>query len=158
MKTSAKYYHLTVGTQGQVKLAKKFSTYDVTHKKHTPPNKKIFFRVQTTSLATSFDTSTRSVTHTGAEIFPHKATSDPAVFLRTAWINPDVKVLRKIRQKWANWFTMQRYRQICTWIKPVCIPTSVELLRKPGSWYFQKENSLKINSVMIKFSNIRSTN
>ena len=40
-KTSAKYYHLTVGVQGQVKLAKKSTTYDVTHKKNTPPTKKI---------------------------------------------------------------------------------------------------------------------
>jgi len=52
--------------------------------------------VQTTRLAVSFDTSTRSVTHTGVEIFPCKATCDPAVFLRTAYINPDVKVLNNI--------------------------------------------------------------
>jgi len=34
MKTSAKYYHLMVGAQGQVKLAKvakKSSTYDITN-------------------------------------------------------------------------------------------------------------------------------
>ena len=43
MKTSAKYYHLTVGAQGQVKLAKKSSTYDVTHKKNAPPNLNFFF-------------------------------------------------------------------------------------------------------------------
>jgi len=36
--------------------------------------------VQTTRLAESFDTSTRSATSTGAEIFPRKATCDPAVF------------------------------------------------------------------------------
>jgi len=45
MKTSAKYYHLTVGAQGQVKLAKvdkTSSTYDVTHKKPAPPNQKFF--------------------------------------------------------------------------------------------------------------------
>jgi len=47
------------------------------------PNQKNFFRVQTTRLAASFDTSTRSVTRTRAEIFPCKATCDPAVFLRT---------------------------------------------------------------------------
>jgi len=40
-----KYYHLTVGAQGQVKWAKvasKSSTYDVTHKKPTPPGKNFF--------------------------------------------------------------------------------------------------------------------
>jgi len=58
-----------------------------------PPNQKNFFRVPTTRLAASFDTSTRCVTHTGAEIFPRKATCDPAVFLQTARINPDAKVL-----------------------------------------------------------------
>jgi len=35
-------------------------------KKTAPPNQKNFFRVHTTRLATSFDTSTWSVTHTGA--------------------------------------------------------------------------------------------
>jgi len=71
-----------VGAQGQVKLAKmakKFSTYDVTHQKKRIPNKK-FFRVQSTRLAASFDTSTRSVTRTGAEIITRKVTCDPSVF------------------------------------------------------------------------------
>jgi len=75
------------GAQGQVKLAKvakKSSIYDVTHKKPAPPKQKIFFRVETTRLAVSFDTSTRSVTRTGAEIFPRKATCDPTIFLRSA--------------------------------------------------------------------------
>jgi len=89
-----------VGAQGQAKLAKKSSTYDVTHK-NPHPQAKNFFRVQTTRLAASFDTSTRCVTCTGAEIFLRKTTCDPAVFLRTAWINPDVKVLTwaKMAQK-----------------------------------------------------------
>jgi len=46
IKTSAKYYHLTVGAQGQVKWAKvvkKSSTYDVTNKNLLSPTKKIFF-------------------------------------------------------------------------------------------------------------------
>jgi len=52
IKTTAKYYHLSVWAQGQVKwakLAQTSSTYDVTHKKTAPPNhknflfKKIFF-------------------------------------------------------------------------------------------------------------------
>jgi len=41
-----KYYHLTVGAQGEAKwakVAKKSSTYDVTHKKPAPLSKKIFF-------------------------------------------------------------------------------------------------------------------
>jgi len=53
MKTSVKYYHLTVGAQGQVKLAKvvkRSSTYDVTHKKPAPPNKKIFFECKLQDL------------------------------------------------------------------------------------------------------------
>ena len=57
-----------------------------------PPTKK-YFQVETTRLAASFDTSTRSIIRTGVEIFPRKATCDPAVFLWTTWINPDVKVL-----------------------------------------------------------------
>ena len=57
------------------------------------PNQKFIFRVQTTRLAPSFDASTRSVTHTGAEIFLCKAMCNPAVFLQTAWINPGPKVL-----------------------------------------------------------------
>jgi len=48
--------------------------------KTAPPSQQIFFQVQTTRLATSFDTSTRSVTRTGAEIFPRKTTYDPVVY------------------------------------------------------------------------------
>jgi len=53
MKTSAKYCHLMVSAQGQVKVAKKSSTYDITHKKPAQPKQKIFFRVQTTRLTSS---------------------------------------------------------------------------------------------------------
>jgi len=49
-----KYYHLTVGAQGQAKWAKKSSTYDVTHKKRIPQAKK-FFRLQSTRLADPFE-------------------------------------------------------------------------------------------------------
>jgi len=52
----------------------KSSTYDATHKKPALPKQKFFFRVQTRRLAASFDASTRSVTRTGAEIFPCKVT------------------------------------------------------------------------------------
>jgi len=78
-----KYYHLTVGAQGQVKLAKvdkKSSTYDVTDKKPASPKQKKIFCVQTTRLAVSFDASTRSVTHTGVKIFPRKSTCESVIF------------------------------------------------------------------------------
>ena len=77
VKTLAKYYHLTVGAQGQAKwakVAKKSSTYDVTHKKPASTKQKIFFRVQTKRLATSFETFTGSVENTGPEKFPREAT------------------------------------------------------------------------------------
>ena len=80
-------------------VAKKSSTYDVSHKKSTPRKQKIF-RVQTTRLTVSFDTSTRSVNWTGAEIFLHKGTCNPPVFLQTAWINPDVKVVGCLTFQW----------------------------------------------------------
>jgi len=44
-----------VGAQGQAKWAKKSSTYDVTHKKPAPHKQKIFFRVQSTTLADPFE-------------------------------------------------------------------------------------------------------
>jgi len=55
----------------------KVSTYDVTHKKPAPPSKKIFLSAEfflSARLAASFDALTRSVTRTGVEIFPCKAT------------------------------------------------------------------------------------
>ena len=47
-----------VGAQGQAKwakVAKKSSTYDITHKKTALPRQKIFFRVQSTRLADLFE-------------------------------------------------------------------------------------------------------
>jgi len=47
-----------VGAQGQAKwakVAKKSSTYDVTHRQPAPPKQKIFFRVQSTRLADPFE-------------------------------------------------------------------------------------------------------
>jgi len=47
-----------VGAQGQAKwakVAKKSSTYDVTHKKTAPPKQKNFFQVQSTRLADLFE-------------------------------------------------------------------------------------------------------
>jgi len=55
-------------------VAKKSSTYDVTHKKPTTPKQKIFLRVQTRRLVASFETFTGSVEHTGPQKFPRKAT------------------------------------------------------------------------------------
>ena len=57
------------------------------------PQPKKFFQVQTTRLAKFFELLTRSVALTGPEKFLHKATCNPAVFARTAWINLGVKVL-----------------------------------------------------------------
>jgi len=81
MKTSVKYYHLMVGAQGQVKLAKvakKSSTYDVTHKKAQPPIKKFYLSADNKTCRIL--TLRPGLTRTGAETFPHKATCDPAVF------------------------------------------------------------------------------
>jgi len=50
--------------------------------------------VHTRRLATSFELFTGSVAFTQPEKFLHKATCNPAVFLRTAWINPGAKVLK----------------------------------------------------------------
>jgi len=63
------------------KVTYKSSTYDITHKKPISPNQKIFFRVQTTRLAESFELLTRSVVLTGPEKFPHKAARYPAIFV-----------------------------------------------------------------------------
>jgi len=61
----------------------------------TPQQKNLFW-VQTTRLAESFELLAGSVVLTRPEKFHHKATCDPAVFARTAWINPGAKVLSKI--------------------------------------------------------------
>ena len=61
-------------------------------KTRTPQPKK-FFWVQTTRLSESFELLTGSVALTKPEKFLRKATCDPAVFSRTAWINPGAKVL-----------------------------------------------------------------
>jgi len=45
-----KYYHLTVGAQGQVKVAKKSSTYDVNHKNPHSPTKKFFLECKLQDL------------------------------------------------------------------------------------------------------------
>jgi len=70
-----KYYHLTVGAQGQVKWARgpKSSLLMMSLTKNMQPQPKNFFRVQTRRLAVSFDASTRSVALTEQEKFPRKA-------------------------------------------------------------------------------------
>jgi len=64
------------------------------------PWSKKFFRVQTIRLAASFDASTRFVTHTGAEIFPRKATCAKAFFCENPQKQPDAKVLRLEIDRW----------------------------------------------------------
>jgi len=57
VQTSAKYFHLTVGAQGQAKwakVAKKSSTYDVTHKKPATPKQKFFFKCRLEDLPRLF--------------------------------------------------------------------------------------------------------
>jgi len=53
----------------------------------------MFFQVQTTRLAASFELLTGSVALIGPEKFRRKAVCNPAVFSRTAGINPAAKVL-----------------------------------------------------------------
>ena len=53
VKTSAKYYHLTIGVQGQAKWAKvaqKSSTYDITRNKPASPKQTIFFKCRLEDL------------------------------------------------------------------------------------------------------------
>ena len=58
------------------------------------PQAKNFFRVQTRRLPVSFDASTRTVTQTGVEIFPHKAMCVWAgFFLENPRKQPDTKEL-----------------------------------------------------------------
>jgi len=58
----------------------KVFTYDITHRQPAPPKQKIFFRVQSTRLATFFDIFAGSLERTGAEIFIRKATFESAAF------------------------------------------------------------------------------
>ena len=58
------------------------STYDVTHKKSTPPNQKIFFRVQTRRLATSFEPLNSSLPLSAPELRARKTMCDPVVLAR----------------------------------------------------------------------------
>ena len=83
-----------VGPQGQAKwakVAKKSSTYDVTHKKPALPKKKNFFRVQTRRLTASSDALTRS--QTGAETFPRRATCVQVFFFKNPRKQPYAKEL-----------------------------------------------------------------
>jgi len=45
-----------------------YFTYDVTHKKPTPPNQKIFFRVQSTRLADLFELLNSSLAQLAEEL------------------------------------------------------------------------------------------
>jgi len=87
-----KYYHLTVGAKGQGGL-KVLHLWHHSQKTCTPKQNN-FFRVETTRLAASFDASTRSVTRTGAAIFPRKATCI-VFFSENPRKQPDAKELRE---------------------------------------------------------------
>ena len=93
-----------VWAQGQVKwakVAKKSSTYDVTHKKTATPNQKIFIQVQATRLVAYFELLTGSVALTGPEKFPRKATFVSVFFfLKNPWFWPDAKVLKGVLGTW----------------------------------------------------------
>jgi len=49
-------------------VAEKSSTYDVTHKKTTPPRQKNFFRVQSTRLADPFELLNSSLAQSAEEL------------------------------------------------------------------------------------------
>jgi len=71
VKTSAKYYHLTVDAQGQAKwakVAKKSSTYDITHKKTAPPKQRNYFWVQSTRMADPFEPLNSSLAQSAEEL------------------------------------------------------------------------------------------
>jgi len=73
MKTSVKYYHLTVDAQGRWSgprwpKSPPLMTYDVSHKKSAPPNQKIFFRVQSTRLADPFGLLNSSLAQSAEEL------------------------------------------------------------------------------------------
>jgi len=60
-----------VGAQGQAKwakVAKKSSTYDVTHKKNASPKQKLFFRLQSTRLADPFEPLNNSLAQWAEEL------------------------------------------------------------------------------------------
>jgi len=105
MKTSAKYYHLTVGTQGQAKWAKvalKSSTYDVTHKKSTPPNQKKFFRVQFTRLADLFEPLNSSLAQSARSLGVGKATENCCFLGRNRSTNILYTSSQSVKQKRKN--------------------------------------------------------
>jgi len=81
-----------VGAQGQVIVAKKSSTYDITHKKSAPPSKNFFSSANYKTCRLYFHFNQVCNANWSGDI-PAQSMCNPAVFLRTAWINPDVKVL-----------------------------------------------------------------
>ena len=88
-----------VGAQGQTKwakVAKKSSTYDVTHKKKRTPKQKIFFRVQSTRLADPFELSSAIgggarvlVRQTKTAVFFLRKPPKPGGSKSVNWINDD---------------------------------------------------------------------
>jgi len=88
-----------------------------------PPTKE-FFRVQTTRLDRSFGPFTRSIALTGPEKFPHKATCNPAVFMRTAWINPAANVSNASWQLCHQDSSISCEEAVCTCLCTGITPTS----------------------------------
>jgi len=64
------------------------------------PQAKIFFRVQSRRLATSFETFTRSVEHTGPEKFLRKATCVQAFFF---WKSPKAAGRQRVKNNFV-WY------------------------------------------------------
>ena len=75
-----------------LKWPQNYFTYDVSHKKSTPPNQKIFL-VQTTRLAASFGPLHSSLPLSAPELSARKALCNPVVLVWTAWFRPASKVL-----------------------------------------------------------------
>jgi len=71
MRTSAKCFGLTVGSKArkhEPKWPKNYFTHDVTHKKSTTPNQKIFFRVQSRRLSDPFEPLNSSLAQSAEEL------------------------------------------------------------------------------------------
>jgi len=71
MKTSAKHFGLVVGPQAgqhERKWPQNYFSYNITHKKSKPSNQKIFFQVQYTRLANSFEPFNSSLAQSAEEL------------------------------------------------------------------------------------------
>jgi len=71
------------------KVAKKSSTYNVTHKKSKTPNQKKFFLLQIRRAFEhlAFEHLDSSLAFSASELCPCNDTCKQSIFTRTAWIN-----------------------------------------------------------------------